>query len=98
MPVVHSLMRRLRGDDLTALRAEVADLRRVVLELHRMVSELNHDVRSGSEQGLPLFLGYAERFRTDADTVVGASVVIERQLQRLTEQVDRMVGPSNVDG
>lgn len=98
MPVVHSLMRRLRGDDLMALRAEVADLRHVVLELHRMVSELNHDVRSGSEQGLPLFLGYAERFRTDADTVVGASVVIERQLQRLTEHVDRLVGPTNVDG
>ena len=98
MPVVHSLMRRLRGDDLAALRAEVAELRQVVLQLNQLMSELNHDVRSGSEQGLPLFLGYAERFRTDADTVVGASAVIERQLQRLTEQVDRIAGPTNVDG
>lgn len=45
--------------------------------------ELNHDVRSGAEQSLPLFLGYLERLRLDADTAVAAVDVIERQLAEM---------------
>jgi hypothetical protein len=85
---------RLRGDQVAALAAEVAALREVVLninhvvtQLQETVNELNHDVRSGAEQGLPLFLGYAERLRLDADTAIGATEVIERQLALLDERL-----------
>ena len=105
MPFVRAAVRRLRGDDLARLRADVAtitteitELRGVVGHLGELLATLNHDVRSGSEEGLPLFLGYAERFRTDADTIVGAVVVIDRQLQRLTEQVDRITTRPAPDG
>jgi hypothetical protein len=81
-----------------ALRNEVRELRDVVMRLNHLVGELYHDVKTGSEAGLPLFLGYAERFRTDADTVVGASVVIDRQLQRLERQVDRLSMRPQGDG
>ena len=88
------LIGRLRGDQLTALSAEVAALREVVLninhlvtELRGTVNELNHDVRSGAEQSLPLFLGYSERLRLDADTAIGATQVIERQLALLEERL-----------
>lgn len=88
------LVGRLRGDQVTALSAEVAALREVVLninhlvtELHGTVNELNHDVRSGAERSLPLFLGYSERLRLDADTAIGATQVIERQLALLDERL-----------
>ena len=87
-------MARLRGDQLAALGAEMAALREVVLninhvvtQLQETVNELNHDVRSGAEEGLPLFLGYAERLRLDADTAIGATQVIERQLALLDERL-----------
>lgn len=88
------LIGRVRGDQVAALAAEVAQLREVVLninhvvtQLQETVNELNHDVRSGAEQGLPLFLGYAERLRLDADTAIGATQVIERQLALLDERL-----------
>ena len=94
-------MGRVRGDRLNAvaadtavLRAELAELRDVVLninhmvtQLHETVNELNHDVRSGAERSLPLFLGYSERLRLDADTAIGATQVIERQLALLDERL-----------
>ena len=94
-------MGRVRGDrvnavaaDTTALRAELAELRNVVLDINHMVTQLhetvnalNHDVRSGAEQSLPLFLGYSERLRLDADTAIGATQVIERQLALLDERL-----------
>lgn len=100
-------MGRVRGDrlnavaaDTTILRAELAELRDVVLEinhmvtqLHETVNELNHDVRSGAEQSLPLFLGYSERLRLDADTAIGATQVIERQLALLDERLATTAGP-----
>jgi hypothetical protein len=93
-------MGRIRGDQTAALAAEVAALREVVLninhvvtQLHETVNELNHDVRSGAEQSLPLFLGYSERLRLDADTAIGATQVIERQLALLDERLAATSGP-----
>ena len=86
-------MGRVRGDHTAALAAEVAALREVVLNINHVVTQtqdtvnqLNHDVRSGAEQTLPLFLGYSERLRLDADTAIGATHVIERQLALLDER------------
>jgi hypothetical protein len=91
---------RIRGDQTAALAAEVAALREVVLninhlvtQLHETVNQLNHDVRSGAEQSLPLFLGYSERLRLDADTAIGATQVIERQLALLDERLAGTAGP-----
>ena len=104
------LVRRVRGDhvaaltvDMAALRAEVAAIRDVVLNINhvvigvnRVVDELNHDIRSGAERSLPLFLGYSERLRLDADTAIGATQVIERQLALLDERL-AAAGGTNTD-
>jgi hypothetical protein len=94
MAVFKGLMGRIRGDQMAALTSDVAALREVVLninhvvtQLHQTVSELNHDVRSGAEQSLPLLLGATERLRLDADTAIGATQVIERQLALLDERL-----------
>lgn len=94
------LQARIRGDHLAALTAEVAALREVVLNINHVVIQtqetvyqLSHDVRAGAEQSLPLFLGYAERLRLDADTAIGATQVIERQLALLDERLASTVGP-----
>jgi len=80
---IRALLRHLTGLDVRALRSEVAELRASVDAVSRVVMELNHDVRSGAEQSLPLFLGYLERLRLDADTAVAAVDVIERQLAEM---------------
>ena len=111
MSVFATLKARVRGDDVQALRDEVAVVRELVASINhrlgvveRVVNELNHDVRAGSEEGLPLFLGYAERFRTDADTMVGVTELIDRQLAMITRQVERLtaaadrVSPAEVPG
>lgn len=94
MASLKGLQARLRGDRVNDLAAEVAQIRETVGninhkvdELHRVVMELNHDIHSGAERSLPLFLGYAERLRLDADTAVGATQVIERQLAVLDERL-----------
>lgn len=87
MASVRGIIGRLRGDQVVALAAEVAELREVVLNINHVVSELNHDVRSGAERSLPLFLGYSERLRLDADTAIGATQVIERQLALIDERL-----------
>ena len=101
MASFRGLLGRVRGDRVAALSADVAALRDVVLtinhvvnQLHDTVNELNHDVRSGSEQALPLFLGYSERLRLDADTAIGATQVIERQLALLDERIASLNEPS----
>jgi hypothetical protein len=81
------LKARIRGDHLAALTAEVADLREVVLNINHVVTQLHHDVHAGAEQSLPLFLGYSERLRLDADTAISATQVIERQLALLEERL-----------
>jgi hypothetical protein len=95
-------MGRIRGDQMAALTSEVAELRRIVLDVNHVVNQLqetvnqlNHDVRSGSEQALPLFLGYSERLRLDADTAIGATQVIERQLALLDERLAAASGPDS---
>ena len=99
MSIVASVVRRIRGDDLADLRADLVELRTDLASMRSamnhldvVVGQLNHDVRSGAPEGLPLFVGYVDRLRVDAETVVGASVTIDRQLQRLADQVDRLAG------
>ncbi len=94
MASIKGLVGRVRGDQVAALTAEVAALREVVLNINHVVTqlgttvnELNHDIRSGAERGLPLFLGYSERLRLDADTAIGATQVIERQLAILEDRL-----------
>ena len=50
--------------------------------------------RSGADRSLPLFLGYAERLRLDADTAVGAAQTIERQIARLEALIDEATAPA----
>lgn len=78
---------RLKGSDVAALRAELESQRSVILGINHSVQQilgiveaLNHDVRSGSDAQLPLFQGYVERLRVDAETAIAATQVIERQL------------------
>lgn len=95
---VRSVVSRVRGEPLAELRAEmhaelvhirtvVLNINHVVTQTHEVVERLNHDVRAGAEPTLPLYLGYVERLRLDADVAVGATQVIERQLAVLAEQV-----------
>jgi hypothetical protein len=98
------LLGRVRGDQVAALTTEVAELRRIVLDVNHVVvqlqetvNQLNHDVRAGAEESLPLFLGYTERLRLDADTAIGATQVIERQLALLDERLGGTAVPSGPD-
>jgi hypothetical protein len=84
---LRALVGRITGRDLRALRAEVSALRHEVETVSRIVQALNHDIRSGSESALPLFQGYAERLRLDADTAIGAVQVIERQIALLEQRL-----------
>jgi hypothetical protein len=59
-----------------------------------VLQSLNHDIRSGSERSLPLFMGYAERLRLDADAAVGATQVIERQIAQMQQRLDQMSSPN----
>jgi hypothetical protein len=76
------------------LRAEVAEMRNQIQVMSDILQSLNHDIRSGSERSLPLFMGYAERLRLDADTVVGATQVIERQIAQLQQRLDHLSVPN----
>jgi hypothetical protein len=77
-----------------ALRAEVAEMRNQIQVMGDILQSLNHDIRSGSERSLPLFMGYAERLRLDADTAVGAAQVIERQIVQMQQRLDQMSSPN----
>ena len=99
MASISGLTRRLRA--FAALPAEVAALRQVVDEMNHIivtlvpatnhtVTQLNHDVHAGAEDALPLFVGFAERLRLDADTSIGAAQVIERQLSELQHTLANM--------
>ena len=95
MRVVKALMSRITGRDVRALRAEVAEIRNQVQVVNDVVQALNHDVRSGADRSLPLFLGYAERVRLDADTAMAAVESIERQITRLEAMIDTASTPAN---
>ena len=88
MRVLKALVARITGRDVRALRAEVAEIRNQVQVINDVVQSLNHDVRSGADRSLPLFLGYAERLRLDADTAMAAVESIERQITRLEAMID----------
>ena len=89
MRILKAIFRRLTGSDVRALRAEVAELKATNAQIAEVVMNLNHDIRSGSESSLPLFLGYLDRLRLDADTAVAAAETIERQLDEMRELSDR---------
>lgn len=94
MRILRALVGRITGRDVRALRAEVADIRNQVQVMGDILQSLNHDIRSGSERSLPLFMGYAERLRLDADTAVGATQVIERQIAQLQQRLDQLSVPN----
>ena len=88
-------LRRLLGLNPNTVSAEIAELRASVDHMRtqldtidRMVQGLNHDIRSGADRSLPLFLGYAERLRLDADTATGVAQVIERRLAEFEDRLD----------
>lgn len=88
---------RVRGDDVKRLADEVAALRALVYEMNHRITQvadvvetLNHDVRSGADEALPLFHGYLERVRNDAETSLSAAQVIERQLALLDDRLRRL--------
>jgi hypothetical protein len=87
--ILKAIFRRLTGSDVRALRAEVAELKATNAQIAEVVMNLNHDIRSGSESSLPLFLGYLDRLRLDADTAVAAAETIERQLTEMRELSER---------
>jgi len=71
-------------------RAMTAQIREVVMGLNEIVGTLNHEVHHGMPSGLPLFVGVAERLRTDAEAAVGAAETIDRQLRR----IEARLGPA----
>lgn len=83
---VHQLKLEI-NHSLVELHASIAELGALVEAQRTVLLELNHDVRSGADEALPLFLGYAERLRLDTDTAIGAVQVIERQLAELDRHV-----------
>ncbi|MGB0148552.1 MAG: hypothetical protein ACPHNZ_09625 [Ilumatobacteraceae bacterium] len=89
MRILKAIFRRLTGSDVRALQAEVAELKATNAQIAEVVMNLNHDIRSGSESSLPLFLGYLDRLRLDADTAVAAAETIERQLAEMRELSER---------
>ena len=94
MRILRALVGRLTGRDMRVLRAEVAEMRNQIQVMSDVLQSLNHDIRSGSERSLPLFMGYAERLRLDADTAVGATQVIERQIAQLQQRLDHLSVPN----
>ena len=94
MRILRALVGRLTGRDMRALRAEVAEMRNQIQVMNDILQSLNHDIRSGSERSLPLFMGYAERLRLDADTAVGAAQVINRQIAQLQQRLDQLSVPN----
>ena len=94
MRILRALVGRITGRDVRALRAEVAEMRNQIQVMNDILQSLNHDIRSGSERSLPLFMGYAERLRLDADTAVGATQVIERQIAQLQQRLDQLSVPN----
>ncbi len=89
MRILKAALRRITGADVRVLRAEVAELRAINAQIAEVVLSLNHDIRAGGEASLPLFLGYLDRLRLDADTAVAAAETIERQLAEMRELSER---------
>lgn len=91
------MARRVLGGSRRQLHRDVREIRAMVTEIgqrvdtvDRIVQALNHDVRHGAGENLPLFLGYAERLRLDTETAVGVAHVIERRILELEDRLDRL--------
>lgn len=78
------------ANDVQALQSEVAELRVALAEMAAVLQRLDDDVRSGSAETLPLYLGYAERLRVDTETSVSAVKAIEQQIAELKEIAARL--------
>lgn len=87
--LLRPLYRRTTIARVSALEADLAQTRQLVAEMHRVLMELNHEIRGGGEQVLPLFLGAADRLRLDADSAIAVTEVIERQLALLDARLER---------
>jgi hypothetical protein len=72
----------------------VAEMRNQIQVMSDILQSFNHDIRFGSERSLPLFMGYAERLRLDADTAIGATQVIDRQIAQLQQRLDQLSVPN----
>ena len=94
MRILRAFIGRLTGRDMRALRAEVAEMRNQIQVMIDILQSFNHDIRSGSQRSLPLFMGYAERLRLDADTAVGAAQLIERQIDQIQQRLNQMSVPN----
>ena len=94
MRILRALVGRLTGRDMRALRAEVAEMRNQIQVMSDILQSFNHDIRFGSERSLPLFMGYAERLRLDADTAIGATQLIDRQIAQLQQRLDQLSVPN----
>ena len=80
----------LLARDVQALQGEVAELRVALAEMAAVLQRLDDDVRAGSADTLPLYLGYAERLRVDTETSVSAVKAIEQQIAELKDLVARL--------
>ena len=76
--------------DVQVLQGEVAELRVALAEMAAILQSLDDDVRAGSADTLPLYLGYAERLRVDTETSVSAVKAIESQIAELKDVVSRL--------
>lgn len=92
---MRKIARRVLGG--RSVRRELADIKTTLnaMQNHidtidRLIQSLNHDVRHGAGESLPLFLGYSERLRLDAETTVGVAQVLERRLIELEDRLDRL--------
>ena len=78
------------SQDVQVLQIEVAQLRAALAEMAVILQRLDDDVRDGSADTLPLYLGYAERLRVDTETSVSAVKAIEEQIAELKDVVSRL--------
>ena len=88
--LLRPIYRRTSMSRIARLEAELAHTRHLVAEMHRVLMELNHEIRSGGDAALPLFLGASQRLRLDADTAIAATEVMERQLADLDARIDEL--------
>lgn len=78
------------SSDVRTLQTEVAELRIALAEMAAILQRLDDDVRAGSADTLPLYLGYAERLRVDTETSVSAVKAIEQQIAELRDVAARL--------
>ncbi|MBU3689414.1 MAG: hypothetical protein B7C54_01665 [Acidimicrobiales bacterium mtb01] len=95
MSRIRSVARRVLRHSRRQIRRDVDEIRTLLVDVQsrmetvdRIVQDLNHEIRHGAGESLPLFMGYAERLRLDAETAVGVAQLIERRLFELEDRLD----------